>query len=275
MTMSQAVLSAEPRETARPALGGSAEAHRHEESLQGLYDKHFMIVPAVTDTLKREAFNLRYRVLAEEHNYLDPTEYPEQVEYDEYDARSDHFLLVHRGGNLLAGTVRVIRPEGDAGDELQIVHHCGIPDLGERLPLEQTGEVSRFAVSRQFRRRLTDGTVPDVYDPNMGRTPDQSEVRRLVPYITLGLMQGVVTSLVDNRLTHCATVMEPTLVRLLQRFGLFFDRQGPLIALYGWRQPCSRRLKDLLGQCMAERRDVWEIITDGGRLWDELVSYDR
>lgn len=275
MTMSEAVTSARPAMIARSPLSSAPAPSPAEERLQDLYDRHFMIVPAVTQTLRDEAFSLRYRVLAEEHHYLNPAEYPERMEKDDYDDRSEHFLLVHRGGNLLAGTVRVIRPGPVTGDELQVVHHCAVPDLGDRVPLDRTGEVSRFAVSRQFRRRLTDGTMPDVHDPEMGRVPDQAEVRRLVPYITLGLMQGVVTALVQNRLTHCATVMEPTLVRLLQRFGLYFDRQGPLVALHGWRQPCTRRLRELLFQCGQERRDVWDIITDGGRLWEDLTAYDR
>lgn len=271
MTINQAALQ---HGQATPFASSSRTAVP-EEPLVALYNRHFVVRKAISDADKRDVYNLRYRVLAEENSYLDPATYPDRMEMDEYDRRSDHYLLVHRPSRAIAGTVRLIRPDAEAqGDELQFVHHCQVPDVYARVPVMQAGEVSRFAVSRTFRRRMTDGMLPDIYDPSMGHVP-VDEVRRLVPYITLGLIQGVVEAAVENRLTHWVTVMEPTLVRLLQRFGIYFDKVGPLIALYGWRQPCARRLTDLLRDVEAERPDVWDILTDRGRLWDELRSYDK
>lgn len=116
--------------------------------------------------------------------------------------------------------------------------------------------------------------LPDVYDPSMGHAP-VDEMRRLVPYITIGLIRGMAEGAIEHRLTHLVTVMEPTLVRLLQRFGFYFDKVGPLIPLYGWRQPCARSLADLMRGVEAERPDVWEVVTDRGRLWEELRAYDK
>lgn len=98
---------------------------------------------------KREVFNLRYRVLAEENSYLDPADFPEQMETDEYDARANHYLLVHRPSGAIAGTVRLIRPDAEAvGDELQFVHHCKVCDVYDRVPIMRAGEGFPF-------RRLT------------------------------------------------------------------------------------------------------------------------
>lgn len=244
------------------------------EPLANLYERHFTVIAADTPALKREVYGLRYQVLAEENAYLAPEDYPDRQEWDEYDARAEHYLLVHRPTDMIAGTVRLIVPDAaHPGDELQMIHHCEAPDLHARMPVMKTGEVSRFAVSRAFRRRLTDGMVPDIYDPRMGDQANSDEVRRLVPYITIGLLQGTFQAVVKHRLTHVCSVMEPTLVRLLQRFGIYFDTLGPLVPLYGWRQPCVRGCVDLLEGVRQVRPDVYEILSDHGRLARQLLSY--
>lgn len=273
MTMSQIALSAgRHASSSAPVLPPQPEG---SETLFDLYNRHFVIVPADTAELKRKVFNLRYQVLAEENSYLDPADYPDQMEFDEYDERSEHYLLMHRASNEAAGTVRLILPDVSVpGDELQFVHHCEMPDLASHVPFARAGEVSRFAVTKAFRRRLTDGSiVPDVYDPRMGQPPKDDEVRRLVPYITIGLLQGIFHAMIKHRLSYVTMVTEPTLLRLLQRFGIYFQALGPLVPLYGWRQPCGRELRDLQADVAAERPDVWDILTDRGRLCRDLLAY--
>lgn len=76
-----------------------------EEPLADLYRRHFTLERAKTEQQKRVAYNLRYRVLAEENNYLDPAEYPDAMEQDEYDDRAEHFTLRHNLSGDIAGTV--------------------------------------------------------------------------------------------------------------------------------------------------------------------------
>lgn len=272
MTVSQIASAGRPRASAVLPVPPRSEG---AEPLFDLYNRHFVVVPADTAELKQRVFHLRYQVLAEENSYLDPADYPDQMEWDEYDDRSEHYLLMHRVTGETAGTVRLILPQVDRpGDELQFVHHCELPDIGARVPFARAGEVSRFAVTKAFRRRLTDGSImPDVYDPRMGKMPKDDEVRRLVPYITIGLLQGIVHGMLKHRLSYVSMVTEPTLLRLLQRFGIYFETLGPLVPLYGWRQPCGRELCDLLHDVHAERPDVWDILTDRGRLSRELETY--
>lgn len=275
MTMNHAAAIGAPSGTSFRGVSVSPTSAPQEEPLADLYCRHFTLQGAKTEQQKRQVYNLRYRVLAEENGYLNPAEYPDAMEQDEYDHRAEHYLLRHNLTGDIAGTVRVILPDAEAaGNELQFVHHCAVSDVYNRVPIMQSAEVSRFAVSRAFRRRMTDGVLPDVYDPTMGHVP-VDEMRRLVPYITIGLIRGMVEGAVEHRMTHLVTVMEPTLVRLLQRFGIYFDKVGPLIPLFGWRQPCARSLTDLMRGVETERPDVWEIVSDRGRLWEELQAYDK
>jgi N-acyl amino acid synthase of PEP-CTERM/exosortase system len=88
--------------------------------------------------------------------------------------------------------------------------------------------------------------------------------------MTLGLMSIAVEFMVDHGIDYVCAVMEPTLLRLLTRLGIHFERLGPPVEYHGLRQPVYRHLGDLLAQIRHERPDVWAVITDRGRLWKPL-----
>src|SRR3546814_18883719 len=68
--------------------------------------------------------------------------------------------------------------------------------------------------------------------------------------------------------------MEPTLLRLLSRLGIYFDPIGPLVDYHGRRQPCYIKVSTLLARVARERPDVWEVLTDRGRHWDALLQLE-
>ena len=65
-----------------------------------------------------------------------------------------------------------------------------------------------------------------------------SDVRRLVPHISLGLFRGVAQVAGSCGVDTVCAAMSPALLRLLERFGLKFDPLGPPIEYHGLRQPC-------------------------------------
>jgi N-acyl amino acid synthase of PEP-CTERM/exosortase system len=60
--------------------------------------------------------------------------------------------------------------------------------------------------------------------------------------------------------------MEPTLLRMLQRLGIYFENMGPVVDYHGQRQPCFCSVDDLLATTWEQRPDVWSLVTDDGRL---------
>ncbi|MGB0748705.1 MAG: PEP-CTERM/exosortase system-associated acyltransferase [Magnetospiraceae bacterium] len=235
------------------------------------YNSYFEVVPADTPDLQHVVFKLRYQVLAVEHGYLDPADYPDGEETDEFDDASSHWLLRHRPSGAFAGSVRLVLPQSAAPHHgLPILEHCTAPEAHDPdiLPPDLTGEISRFNVSKDFRRRLTDGSYPDEKVESFEKQQQPGgELRRVMPHITLGLMQAVIRSCSENHISHVAATLEPSLLRLLSRVGIFFDPMGPLVDLYGKRQPCVRDLGLLLDQVRQENEDVWAIMTDKGRYW--------
>lgn len=108
------------------------------------------------------------------------------------------------------------------------------------LPPGSTAEISRYAVSKAFRRRAGEELYPDV-DADLSA----ADARRLAPHMTLGLFRGVATLATAHGVTHLCAAMAPALLRLLERFGLAFARLGDPIEYHGLRQPCIAELTAL------------------------------
>ena len=130
------------------------------------------------------------------------------------------------------------------------------------FPAAQTAEISRFSVSKQFRRRCSDERHVDAgFGENAGG-PEISE-RRLMPFITLGLLRGLFDICLDYEITHLAAVMEPPLIRILRRLGLDFMPIGGLVEHHGWRQPCIARLADLVRHSRDSESLLWQYLGSG------------
>jgi N-acyl amino acid synthase of PEP-CTERM/exosortase system len=126
------------------------------------------------------------------------------------------------------------------------------------LPRDRTVEISRFAISKQFRQRAGDALYGRVYDPAELAKDD----RRMIPHMTLGLMGLALMLSRDRGLTYACAIMEPALVRLLGRVGIHWREVGPLIEYHGLRQPCIARIDDLLAGLESERPEIWEVISE-------------
>jgi N-acyl amino acid synthase of PEP-CTERM/exosortase system len=234
-------------------------------ALKDIYDAYFDVVRAGSLPLLDKVYALRYQVYCVENPFEPIAENPNERETDQYDAHSLHSLLVHRQSGIPVGTVRLILPEHHRQQiDLPIRHLC-IDDLWTEIsglvPLRRTAEISRFAIAKEFRRRAEDrGSIA-------GGLTEPGDPRRMIPQISLGLMRAIVEMAASASLTHLFAVMEPALLRMLQRLGIHFDNLGPIVNYHGRRQPCYCELDRLLARTARERREVWEIITNTGLLW--------
>ena len=246
-----------------PAL---TQAEPKSGGLVELYNQYFDVVPADTRERRDEAYRLRYQVYCVENPFENPAEHLDGRERDKYDDHSVHSLLIHRSTGALAGTVRLVLPK--LGRHLPIRHVCNHPLLSSQhmLPPNTTAEISRFAVSKQFRRRATDKLGVDHALLEQSSSSSAFD-RRLIPHITLGLMKAIVQMSWEQGITHWSAVMEPALLRLIGRLGIDFTPLGPLVDHHGMRQPCHGNIDDILTGMKRHRSDAWDLITDGGRYW--------
>lgn len=225
------------------------------------YERHFAVVRATTPELLRKAYRLRYQVYCVENAFEDPGQQIDCSEIDEYDEKAVHTLLMHRQSGEVVGTSRVILPHKGEFRPLPmatLLHGADQQRFAE-FPAARTAEISRFAVSKQFRRRYGEVRYADVRFAENVNIPEVSE-RRLMPFITLGLLGGVLDICLEYEITHLAAVMEPPLIRILRRLGLDFTPIGGLVEHHGLRQPCIARLADLIQQSRDSESLVWQYV---------------
>jgi N-acyl amino acid synthase of PEP-CTERM/exosortase system len=161
------------------------------------------------------------------------------------------------------GTIRVVLPESSPGAELLPMYRvCQETGLAPSLlpPMAKTAEISRFAISKEFRQRTGDNLYGSVYQPSeLAR-----DERRVIPHMTLGLIGLAVRLSQGSGVENVCAIMEPALIRLLSRMGIRWHTVGPLVEYHGMRQPCVTRLDELLAGIEAERPEIYEVITDSG-----------
>lgn len=211
------------------------------EDLINSIHRDYRIEHATTGDSIREAQRLRYRVYCQERKF-EPGR--DGIEADFCDSHSRHVVLRHRPSGELVGTVRVIFWRRDNPWAALPIQHVCDPSLLRHLPLNSTGEVSRFALCRD--RAATDG--------------------RSALLLRLALIRGVLHASRDLGLTHWCAVMAPSLLRLLRTASVTFNPIGPLVEHHGLRQPAIADIDALLTNGREERPGIWDYVTDNGAL---------
>jgi len=150
-------------------------------NLSALYDLYFTVVPAYTVDLLDQAFALRYLVYCVENPYEDPARSLSQREMDMYDTHSVHAVLIYKASGKAVGCVRLVLPAPAVGLEALPIWDLlnDEPRLSlKRCPPRGTAEISRYAVSKMFRRREGETQYADT------GFFEADHSRRLVPHIT-------------------------------------------------------------------------------------------
>ncbi|PCM45674.1 PEP-CTERM/exosortase system-associated acyltransferase [Marinobacter sp. ANT_B65] len=236
-----------------------------------IFNSVFSVQLATSTETINEVFELRYQVYCIDRPFEDPDCFADKREHDAYDPRSVHGLIRHRISGDGVAAVRLVMA-GDhpgAGDfpmEGPCIHRMDrdTQNAIAGVPREQIAEISRMAVSREFRRRLNEEKeVSGISEPAYYR--DSENGRRAMPYISLGLFAAILQMSIKNGITHWMAVMEPAQLRLLKRFGVEFDHVGPAMEYHGRRCPAFTEAATLVERMKVNRPDVWSLITDDGR----------
>ena len=243
-----------------------ASATRHD--ILRHFDEVFSEAPASEGKDIEDAYRLRYQVYCLDRGFESADACPQGMEKDRYDDHALHCLLRDRAAARPIGTVRLVRPAATPTwfSGLPLAAYAPQESMAEimRLPGGSTAEVSRFAITRAAREVLRSTKVfsgkPDMATslPNVGE--------RLLPFMSLGLIRGLVRLSMLNGITHWCLAAEPSLLRRLRTFGLHFQDAGDLVEHRGLRQVCYAELSSLLERAEDEQPEFWDVITEGGLL---------
>jgi len=238
------------------ALAGSLPStFTRDTQLLSRFDTHFRTQEATSADLLKSALALRYQVYCLERAFEDAAQHLDRLETDALDGRATHGLIFHRPRNQAIGTVRLILPDRVASLPVQRLLGKLDIDMRSYFPLAEAAEVSRFAISREFRRRSSDGHL----EMALG-----AECRSNLP--CLGLVQMLLRMSLARGIGYWAALMEPKLLRMLATMGIYFNPIGPLISHHGIRQPSFCHVPTMLDQLLCRKPGNWDIVTDGGTL---------
>lgn len=233
------------------------------------FHKHFKIQRVNNPRSLEEAFRLRYQVYCQEQKYEDPANFPDGMEKDDFDRRADHSIIRYRDTDQVVGTVRLVLPSNDRDALFPIEKYfdLGHKDITSRLSVDrsQIGEVSRVAISNEYRKAL-DGVIE--CNSNEARFADF-----LYTHTVVGLISAVIHMSLDHNLTHWVCFMEPSLHRLLSRFGLRLKPFGPVSNIRGQRRPYYAVIGAELERIRMKYPSVWRVITHDCDIFQSHVEH--
>lgn len=248
-----------------------------QSDIVDLFNEYFEMLPADSPELKKEVFILRHQIFCLETGFereegcqveFDQQGQPVYLEIDEYDNRSAHYLIRHRRTGKFAATVRLILPVAENLESpFPIELNASLNDpVSEPMIRARLVEVSRFAVSKDFKRRRGEaGTLAGVTDETV--IYFEHDERRVLPHIIVSIIAAAFHMSWQHGITHWYAVMEPSLLRLLNRIGMVFVPIGPEVEYHGLRRPCLGIVEDLLNGIQEKSPVVWDLITQRGKLF--------
>ncbi|RBW50238.1 PEP-CTERM/exosortase system-associated acyltransferase [Marinobacter sp. F3R11] len=246
-----------------------------------IFNSVFSVQLATSQETINEVFRLRYQVYCIDRPFEDPSSFADKREHDAYDARSVHGLIRHRMSGDSVAAVRLVMAGQHPGAtdfpmEAPCIHRMDKDAQAAITSVrrDQIAEISRMAVSREFRRRLNEEKeVSGISEP--AYYIDSENGKRAMPYISLGLFAAILQMSIKNGITHWMAVMEPAQLRLLKRFGVEFDHVGPVMEYHGRRCPAFTEAATLIERMRKQRPDVWSLITNDGQYLPEKPNRVR
>ena len=80
------------------------------------------------------------------------------------------------------------------------------------------------------------------------------------------LVRGITRMTAASDITHIVAMMEPALLRLLRRLGIYFQPMGGMVEHHGLRQPVWAAMTSVTQGIRRYRSELWEVALDVG--WD-------
>ena len=170
-------------------------------------------------------YRLRFEVYARQCNFIREEDYPLELESDEYDPHSIHFVAINPEGVVIA-TVRMILINEKLSPLLKAF---------PKLPLQynfscgSVTEISRMIICKKLR-------TSNNFTNRLARC-DQSP--RLSSYATIvhGLCQEIYQETESRGITHWGALMEKGLWGLLRIYGIKMKCVGPDVDFFGPVRP--------------------------------------
>ncbi|MGH1373987.1 MAG: PEP-CTERM/exosortase system-associated acyltransferase [Cellvibrionaceae bacterium] len=246
-----------------------------QQSVAETFHKFFDVSVASSQTQKNSVFSIRYRVYCDEFGFESIEEFPDQIEFDEYDPQSTHCLITHRPTGKPAGCVRMVPTYStEVRDPLPFEKYCADSldrdFLTQISPARETMcEISRLAVDGDFRKRAGERRNRCGITEEFQSTEEE---RRTFPLIAVSAF--LASTALTNLTRRCDVFMmtEPFLPRLLERSGIVVRRAGKDVDYHGVRAPYYITADEAAKGLRGDLRDLYHLIFDQFQKDDHVMQ---
>lgn len=198
----------------------------------------------------KKLYALRFQVYCNERMFLDPKDYPDGLEHDEYDASAIH-LGAYGPEEVVIGSLRLVR---STKMHFPIFDHCVVSDLPTDAGPLEFAELSRLMISK---RKRADIRRPDALPPLQVETARQDYTNFGISNLLMELFRVMFSYSKHRNIKYLLAAMEPSLMRLLQRHHFNFHPIGPITDYYGQVVPCIASLAEIEKQLAEKDMDFY------------------
>ncbi len=208
------------------------------------FDSCFEVFLADTPESKQIHYNLRYQVYCDEMGFEDKDKFPDQLEFDEWDEHSVHFMVRHRYTGQWLGALRLVYQNQAV---FPFEAKC-VPDQPiSAQQYAQSIEISRLCVLREARR-----FAPRGFSNGEETAKEVSNVRYLHSIknqsrsIMWGLYRAAVLYSVQNGIKQWYILVTPSLAYAVKKEGFEMQQVGGACDHRGQRIPYALDVDHIL-----------------------------
>jgi len=212
------------------------------------FDSCFEVFLADTPESKQIHYNLRYQVYCDEMGYEDKDSFPDQMEFDEWDRHSVHFMVRHRYTGQWLGALRLVY-QNQSVFPFESKCVTDEPILPEQY--KNSIELSRLCVLREARR-----FAPRSYGQNGSFGEEAGKETSNIRYlhslrnqsrsIMWGLIRAAVVYSAQNHLTQMYFLVAPALAYAVKKEGFEMRQVGDACDHRGQRIPYALDVEHIL-----------------------------
>lgn len=205
-----------------------------------MFDKYFEVFLADTPESKEINYSIRYQVYCEEMGFESKDNFPSQMEHDDDDGRSIHFIVRDKMSGYWVGAMRLIYKQDSL---LPIEQCCKINEKIDSNDLYGAVELSRLCLIKEVRRRFKDIDPPHgIIDES--KQPKETEKIKLMfnqqkfnRVIIWGLIHAAAEYCCFNNIHNWYFMTTRALAKILCRGGLNLMKIGTSCQHKGERFP--------------------------------------
>lgn len=213
-------------------------------------------------------YRLRYQVYVNEWGFEKSEDHPDGMEKDIHDAHARHFYACVGTEKDVIGTARLILP---SHLPLPIQENFSFYENFKMIPNQSVAEISRLAISKDFRRRAIDSVIFNTDKPHTedlkrhqeGLTSIATERRKCEHELVRGIYLAVYRECIMLGITHCYAVMARGLCVILARWGICFEQIGPEKSYHGIRAPYVLSIEALEKKLAKNNPELLKLAREG------------